>query len=67
MKIKLSDKDLLGIARIKMLEKKCKRLKKCKRTSYRIAGLASKILSSKKSSKLAKAIAGAALSLRGEC
>jgi hypothetical protein len=50
-----------------MLEKKCKRLKKCRRTSYRIGGIASKLLSSKKSSKLVKAIAGAALSLRREC
>lgn len=66
MQIQLSDTDLREIARIKKLEKKCKKLK-CRRTSYRIAGIASKLLSSKKTPKLVKSIAGAALSLRGNC
>ena len=50
-----------------MLEKKCKKLKKCRKTSYRIGRIASKILSSRKSSKLVKAIAGSALSSRADC
>lgn len=67
MNIKLKDTDSLGIARIKMLEKKCKKLKKCRKTSYRIGRIASKMLSSRKSSKLVKSVAGSALSSRAEC
>lgn len=67
MKIQLNDTYLLGIARIKMLEKKCQQLKKCRKTSPRIASLASKMLLSQKSSKLVKALAGSALSSSGGC
>jgi hypothetical protein len=50
-----------------MLEKKCKKLKKCRRISYRIGMVASKMLLNRKSSKLVKAVAGSALSSRAEC
>ena len=67
MKIQLSDTDLRKIARIKMLEKKCNKLKNFRRTSYRIGRIASKMLSNRKSSKLVKSVAGSALSSRANC
>lgn len=64
MNIQLKDTDTLGIARIRMLEKKCK---KCRRTSYRIGVIASKLLSIRKSYKNVKTVSAAALNLRRKC
>lgn len=64
MNIQIKAKDKLGIDRIRMLDEKCK---KCRRTSYRIGVIASKLLSSRKSSKSVKSVSAAALNLRRKC
>lgn len=52
---------------IRMLEQKREKCKNCRRTSYRVGVIASKLLSSRKSSKLVKSVSAAALNLRRKC
>lgn len=67
MYIKITDTDKLMLDQIRMLEQKREKCKNCRRTSYRVGVIASKLLSSRKSSKLVKSVSAAALNLRRKC